>query len=181
MAIKKKSVKRAQTKAGAASARATAKRPNVKRRKQPLEPSPADRPDQRHRELIQDRRFGSEGENLAELRLAARETAAAVAQREMIARPLSLGAGKWVQLGPTVIPNGQTPSAASGGSRVNVTGRITGIVVNPTSPSTIYVAAARGGVWKTVDGGVTWSPKSDKEVSLAIGALAMAPSDPNRL
>src|SRR5262249_59800514 len=43
-------------------------------------------------------------------------------------------------------------------SRVNVTGRITEIVVDPTSPSTIYVATAGGGVWKTVDGGVTWSP-----------------------
>ena len=181
MAIKKKSVKPPQAKA-AGGGRATAKRPNVKRRKQPREPSQADRPDQRHSELIQDRRFGSEDENLAQLRLAAlRETAAAVAQREKIAKPLLLGAGKWVQLGPTVIPNGQTPSAASGGSRVNVTGRITEIVVDPTSPSTIYVATAGGGVWKTVDGGVTWSPKSDKEVSLVIGALAMAPSDPNRL
>ena len=182
VAIKKKSVKRARAKAAAASARTTAKRPNVKRRKQPREPSQADHPDQRHRELIQDCRFGSEGDNLAQLRLAAlRETAAAVAQREMIARPLSLGAGKWVQLGPTVIPNGQTPSAATGGSRVNVTGRITEIVVDPISPLTMYVATAGGGIWKTMDGGVTWSPKSDNEASLAIGALAMAPSDPNRL
>jgi hypothetical protein len=110
------------------------------------------------------------------------EKAAAVARRsETIVTPISLGANNWVQLGPTVIPNGQTSSAASGGSRVNVTGRITEIVVDPTSPSTMYVATAGGGVWKTVDGGVTWSPKSDKEVSLAIGALAMAPSDSNRL
>src|SRR5262249_62335382 len=96
-------------------------------------------------------------------------------------RPVSLGAGKWVQLGPTVIPNGQTPSAATGGSRVNVTGRITEIVVDPISPLTMYVATAGGGIWKTMDGGVTWSPKSDNEAWLAIGALAMAPSDPNRL
>src|SRR4030095_4259650 len=67
------------------------------------------------------------------------------------------------------------------GARVNVTGRITGIVVDPTQPLTIYLAAARGGVWKTVDGGVTWFAKSDNEMSLAIGALAMAPSDHNRL
>ena len=62
-----------------------------------------------------------------------------------------------------------------------MTGRITEIVVDPTSPSTIYLAAAGGGVWKTVDGGVTWFAKSDNERSLAIGALAMAPSDHNRL
>src|SRR6516225_11730481 len=142
MAIKKKSVKRAQAKAAAASARATAKRPTVKRRKQPLEPSQADRPDQRHRELIQDCRFGSEDKNVAQLRLdALREKAVAVARRsETIVTPVSLGANDWVQLGPTVIPNGQTPSAATGGSRVNVTGRITEIVVDPISPLTMYVA-----------------------------------------
>ena len=97
---------------------------------------------------------------------------------------VSPGASKWVQLGPTIAPNGRTfreiaTSQITAG--VNVTGRITGIVVDPTTPSTIYVAAARGGVWKTIDGGVTWSPKSDNEVSLALGALAMAPSDHNRL
>jgi photosystem II stability/assembly factor-like uncharacterized protein len=84
-----------------------------------------------------------------------------------------------VQLGPTVIPNGQ--GSLSSGARVNVTGRITGIVVDPISPLTIYLAAAGGGVWKTVDGGVTWFATSDNELSLAIGALAMAPSDHNRL
>jgi hypothetical protein len=84
-----------------------------------------------------------------------------------------------VQLGPTVIPNGQ--GSLTSGARVNVTGRITGIVVDPTSPLTIYLAAAGGGIWKTVDGGVTWFATSDNELSLAIGALAMAPSDHNRL
>lgn len=209
MATKKRSVKRAQPKSRAASAktsltrrqllggtaaagavaalpkaaagaRLAAKPPNAKR-KQPRELSEADRPDQRHYELIQDRRFGSEGKNLAQFRLdALREKAAAVARRTgPTARPLSLGANNWVQLGPTVIPDGQGSSTS--GARVNVTGRITGIVVHPTQPLTIYLAAAGGGVWKTVDGGVTWVAKSDNEVSLAIGALAMAPSDHDRL
>jgi photosystem II stability/assembly factor-like uncharacterized protein len=203
MATKRRSVKRAQPKSRAASAltdltrrqllagtaaalpkaaagaQLTAKRPSVKR-KQPLE-SLVDRPDQRHYELIQDRRFGSEGKNLAQLRLnALREKTAAVARRSgTTVSPLSLGANNWVQLGPTVIPNGQGSSTS--GARVNVTGRITAIVVDPMSPSTIYLAAAGGGVWKTVDGGVTWFAKSDNEMSLAIGALAMAPSDHNRL
>jgi photosystem II stability/assembly factor-like uncharacterized protein len=181
MATKKRSVKRAQPKSRAASAKARAKRPNVKRRSHRREPSPVDRPEQRHHELIQDRRFGSEDKNLAQLRLdALREKAAAVARRgETIVTPVSLGANNWVQLGPTVIPNGQ--GSLTSGARVNVTGRITGIVVDPISPSTIYLATAGGGVWKTVDGGVTWFDKSDNELSLAIGALAMAPSDHNRL
>jgi hypothetical protein len=36
-------------------------------------------------------------------------------------------------------------------------------------------------VWKTTNGGATSTPKGDNEVSLAIGALAMAQSDHNRL
>ena len=183
MATKKRSVKRAQPKSRAASAKAKVrtKRPNVKRRSARREPSQADRPDKRHPSLIQDRRFGSEGRSIAQLRLdALGETAASVARRdERIVAPVSLGTNNWVQLGPTVIPNGQ--GSLSSGARVNVTGRVTGIVVDRTSPLTVYLAAAGGGVWKTLDGGVTWFATTDNELSLAIGALAMAPSDHNRL
>jgi photosystem II stability/assembly factor-like uncharacterized protein len=82
-----------------------------------------------------------------------------------------------VQLGPLAVQNGQT----YGGARVVVTGRVSAIATHPTDPATIYVGAARGGVWKTVDGGVTWTPTSDNAVSLAIGALAIAPSNPQVL
>ncbi len=87
------------------------------------------------------------------------------------------GISNWVQLGPITIPRGQTNSNA----RVQVTGRITAMAVHPTDPNTIYVCAAQGGVWKTTDGGKHWEPKSDNEVSLAIGALAMDPSNPQVL
>jgi photosystem II stability/assembly factor-like uncharacterized protein len=84
-----------------------------------------------------------------------------------------LGVSNWVQLGPTAIPKGQTYSA----SRVLVTGRVTAIVVDPTNPNIIFIGTAQGGVWKTTDGGLTWSAKTDNEVSLAIGALAMDQSN----
>jgi photosystem II stability/assembly factor-like uncharacterized protein len=44
-----------------------------------------------------------------------------------------------------------------------------------------YFGAAAGGVWKTVDGGLNWSPLFDKQkgASPAIGAIAVAQSDPN--
>jgi photosystem II stability/assembly factor-like uncharacterized protein len=83
------------------------------------------------------------------------------------------GVSNWVQLGPTAIPKGQTNSDA----RVLVTGRITAIVIDPFNPNVIYVGTAHGGVWKTTDGGLNWVPKSDNEVSLAIGALVMDPSN----
>ena len=67
------------------------------------------------------------------------------------------------------IPNGQTYSAA----RVLVSGRVTGIAIDPTAPDTIYLGTAQGGVWKSTNNGVTWEPKTDNEVSLAVGALAL--------
>jgi photosystem II stability/assembly factor-like uncharacterized protein len=97
--------------------------------------------------------------------------AAPMGDVEMVA-PVS-GVSNWVQLGPTAIPNGQT----YGGVRVLVTGRVTSIVIDPTSPNTIYCGTAQGGVWKTSDGGQNWIATSDNEVSLAIGALAMDPSN----
>lgn len=45
-------------------------------------------------------------------------------------------------------------------------------------PLTYYVGAASGGIWKTVDGGVNWKPVLDDKPVHSIGALAVAPSDP---
>jgi photosystem II stability/assembly factor-like uncharacterized protein len=45
--------------------------------------------------------------------------------------------------------------------------------------ATYYAGAASGGIWKTVDGGVHWTPIFDGEPVSSIGALAVAPSDPN--
>jgi photosystem II stability/assembly factor-like uncharacterized protein len=69
---------------------------------------------------------------------------------------------KWQFLGPT-----------------NVSGRITDIaVVAPKGKNyTMYVAAASGGVWKTENEGVTWSPIFEQGPSTAIGDIAIAPSN----
>ena len=49
----------------------------------------------------------------------------------------------------------------------------------PGDPSTYYVGAASGGIWKTTDGGDTFEPIFDDQPAQAIGALAVAPSSPN--
>ncbi|HXY23804.1 MAG TPA: hypothetical protein VEI73_04090 [Candidatus Acidoferrum sp.] len=46
-------------------------------------------------------------------------------------------------------------------------------------PETYYFGAVAGGVWKTVNGGLTWTPLTDKTGIMSIGAIAVAPSDPN--
>ena len=55
--------------------------------------------------------------------------------------------------------------------------RVASIAGVPGDPLTYYAGAASGGVWKTTDGGVRWTPISDSMPVAAIGALAVAPSD----
>ncbi len=57
-------------------------------------------------------------------------------------------------------------------------GRIAAIAGVPGDPSTYYVGAASGGVWKSTDTARTWTPVFDDQPVQAIGALAVAPSDP---
>src|SRR3954452_1997190 len=56
--------------------------------------------------------------------------------------------------------------------------RVASIAGVPGDPTTYYAGAASGGVWKTTDGGIRWVPVSDSMPVTAIGALAVAPSDP---
>ncbi|HEY3381061.1 MAG TPA: hypothetical protein VGK32_04790 [Vicinamibacterales bacterium] len=46
-------------------------------------------------------------------------------------------------------------------------------------PFTFYMGAVNGGVWKTTDAGRTWKPIFDDQPTGSIGAIAVAPSDPN--
>jgi photosystem II stability/assembly factor-like uncharacterized protein len=57
--------------------------------------------------------------------------------------------------------------------------RVASIAGVPGDPLTYYAGAASGGVWKTVDGGIRWAPVSDSMPVAAIGALAVAPTDPS--
>ncbi len=57
--------------------------------------------------------------------------------------------------------------------------RIASVAGVPGDPFTYYAGAASGGVWKTTDGGIRWDPISDGMPVQAIGALAVAPSDPS--
>ncbi len=71
---------------------------------------------------------------------------------------------KWTFAGPT-----------------NIGGRITDIAMHSSDLNTIYAAAATGGVFKTSNQGETWQPIFDEQLSLSIGALAVAPSDSETL
>ncbi|HET9526879.1 MAG TPA: hypothetical protein VFO99_11965, partial [Pyrinomonadaceae bacterium] len=56
-------------------------------------------------------------------------------------------------------------------------GRISGFAVDANNPTRYYVAVASGGVWKTMNAGVTWTPLFDNEASYSIGAIAVDPKN----
>ena len=58
-------------------------------------------------------------------------------------------------------------------------GRIQSVAVHPSRPWVLYVAAGSGGVWKSENNGLTWTPIFDDESTSSIGEIALAPSNPD--
>ncbi|MEW6455894.1 MAG: hypothetical protein AB1410_04170 [Acidobacteriota bacterium] len=61
----------------------------------------------------------------------------------------------------------------------NMGGRVDDFAVVENQSNIIYVATASGGVWKTINNGITWEPIFDNESVSTIGDITVAPSDPN--
>lgn len=62
-----------------------------------------------------------------------------------------------------------------------VSGRTNSIAFHPTDPSTMYIAAAQGGVWKTTNNGLNWNVLTDNLGSISSGDIAIDPLNPNIL
>ena len=58
-------------------------------------------------------------------------------------------------------------------------GRALAVAGVPGEANTFYFGAVAGGVWKTTDGGATWRPLTDGTPISSVGALAVAPSNPD--
>ena len=58
-------------------------------------------------------------------------------------------------------------------------GRVSRVAGVPGDPSVYYAATASGGVWKSTDGGITWTSVFDDQPISSIGSIAVSPSSPN--
>ncbi|MGI8746671.1 MAG: IPT/TIG domain-containing protein [Bryobacteraceae bacterium] len=85
-------------------------------------------------------------------------------------RAATTDAANWVPIGPRPTDQGTAYVTA---------GRVNAIAIDPRDNNTVYIGAAEGGVWKTTDGGNTWTPLTDDQPSLANGSIALDPSNPD--
>jgi hypothetical protein len=105
-------------------------------------------------------------------------TRAVAAMRGM---PMFTSGNGWTFIGPDSISEGQglsTQATCGPPSRISVSGRVTAIGFGAQG---MYVGSASGGVWKSSDGGAQWTPLTDQQVSLAVGAMAVLPGPPDTI
>ena len=53
------------------------------------------------------------------------------------------------------------------------------ILIDPENPAKMWVGGVQGGIWKTTNGGSSWSPVNDFLASIAVSCMAMDPQDPD--
>jgi photosystem II stability/assembly factor-like uncharacterized protein len=82
-------------------------------------------------------------------------------------------AAGWTSLGPSYTPE-HIVSGYKGGI-----GRIDCITFHPTDANVIWIGSPSGGLWKTEDGGVTWTPFTDDLPSLGVSDIEIHPGNPD--
>jgi hypothetical protein len=80
----------------------------------------------------------------------------------------------WRSLGPWTIPNGQT----YGASRINASGRVSSVAVDPGNAQHLLAGGAHGGIWESRNRGLSWAPRTDHAATLTTGAIAFHPTTP---
>jgi photosystem II stability/assembly factor-like uncharacterized protein len=80
---------------------------------------------------------------------------------------------------PSTIDDGDWRAMGPGPIGTVDAGRVAALAIDPRNSQVIYAGAAQGGVWKSTNGGTSWSALTDTQCSLAIGALVLDPLNPD--
>lgn len=86
--------------------------------------------------------------------------------------PSSSMSGTWTELGPISMPN-------NGTGQPNGLGRVNCVAFHPTNSNIIWVGAPSGGLWKTTNGGTTWSSNTDNLPTLGVSSILIDSINPN--
>ncbi|WP_158839184.1 sialidase family protein [Polaribacter sp. L3A8] len=81
----------------------------------------------------------------------------------------------WTQIGPTEIVTKNGNFDYPGPGRVDI------VAVDPTDSDIMYVGTPSGGLWKTTDKGITWSPKTDNLAGMGVTDIIIDPTNTNIL
>ncbi len=103
----------------------------------------------------------------------------ALAQADKIPQALRRDKAGPTSLWTSVGPQGFDSQVAPSWGRMS--GRVRALAIDPTNADRLLLGAATGGVWLSNDGGGSWSPLTDTAPSLAIGAVAFDPVNPQVL
>ncbi len=117
----------------------------------------------------------------AKLRLRAQRAAALAAAG--VTGQVSLSAGSWTPLGPVPLASDATGNGTQ--DYHEVAGRATAVAIDPadSTGNTIYIGGAQSGIWKSTNAAnatannVAWTPLTDNQATLSIGAIAIQPGN----
>ncbi|MCB1609078.1 MAG: hypothetical protein KDI71_19105, partial [Xanthomonadales bacterium] len=90
---------------------------------------------------------------------------------EVIPRNKAGANSLWTAVGPLGFDTTQTAWGRQ-------SGRVRAFAIDPSNANRIYLGVSVGGVWRSDDAGGSWTPLTDNQPSLAIGAVAVAASNP---
>lgn len=108
-----------------------------------------------------------------ELRPDLKRKAAIEAAKAMLVDERNRGNGAtWTEMGPS-------PMTMLSWVMGPVAGRVAAVAVNPNDVDEVYVGTASGGLWKTSNGGTTWTPLFDEIGTQTIGSVFIDPADTN--
>lgn len=87
----------------------------------------------------------------------------------------SVNKSAWVPAGPDFKPPSPNPYSSHGVARINC------IEFHPSDPNTFWIGASQGGIWKTTNGGTSWTPIADGLPILRISDIEVDPNNANVL
>ena len=138
----------------------------------------SDNPREESWQIGQRQRWFEQTRGLEQVADAARLRASAAGElqraRAQVDARLAAGGEVWQEIGPSSMDMVDWVMG-------RVAGRVNAIAPHPANDDIVYVGSAAGGVWKTTDGGMDWTPVFDEVGTLPIGAITLDPASADSL